>query len=379
MKRISILGSTGSIGQNTLDLVRQHPDRFAIDALVACKNVSKLIEQAIEFKPKYVALADESLGSSLSVLKDYGIDYGVGEQAIAAAASRSNDLVMSAIVGMVGLEPTCLAIENSKAVALANKESLVAGGSLVMDLVKKHQTQLLPVDSEHNAIFQVLCDDQKPFVEKIILTASGGPFREFSLEDMTNVTPQQAIKHPKWSMGPKISVDSATMMNKGLEMIEAAYLFDLEPAQIDCLIHPQSIIHSLVNFKDGSFLAQLGEPDMRIPISYCLAYPQRISTSAKQLDLASVGKLEFYAPDEARFPCISLAKQALASGPNACVMLNAANEVAVEAFLNNRIGFLDIAKIIEKTLENLSNMLLKKISDVIVLDALARRIAVSLI
>ncbi|MBI1236792.1 MAG: 1-deoxy-D-xylulose-5-phosphate reductoisomerase [Alphaproteobacteria bacterium] len=374
MKKISILGATGTIGQNTLKIIAQHPGRFAVTALTAGDNVELLIEQARFFKPERAVIANEMHYAVLKKeLSGTGIEVAAGETAIAEAASMPADMAMSAMVGAAGLIPTLSAIRSGKAVALANKESLVCAGGLVMQEAEKHGATLLPVDSEHNAVFQLTQDFT--FVEHITLTASGGPFRAWTTEQMTKATPEQAIKHPNWNMGAKISVDSATLMNKGLEMIEAHHLFALKPDQIRVLIHPESIVHCLVQMVDGSMLAQLSAPDMCTPIACALAWPDRVETTVKKLNLAEIGRLHFEAPDESRFPALRLARAALSEGGNAACTLNAANEVAVQRFLKGEITFPDIVKTVEKTLEKVENAKLTGIEDVLACDRQARDIA----
>ena len=351
-RRLTILGSTGSVGCSTIDLIERNRDAYAIEALTANANVALLVEQALRLRPAFVAIGDVSHYAALkSALAGSGIEVGAGPQALNDAAARPADWVMAAIVGAAGLEPTLTAIRRGAVVALANKECLVCAGDLVMHEVRAHGATLLPVDSEHNAIYQVFDFARPEAVDRIILTASGGPFRTLSLAEMRDVTPAQAVAHPVWSMGAKISVDSATMMNKGLELIEAHHLFPVPDGHLEVLIHPQSVIHSLVGYVDGSILAQLGTPDMRTPIAHALAWPNRMAAPSARLDLASLGKLTFEAPDLVRFPALSLARQALQSGGAAPTILNAANEVAVAGFLAGQIGFLEIARIVERTLD----------------------------
>lgn len=352
-RRVSILGSTGSVGQSTLDLVARAPERFEVVALAARNNWQTLLEQAHKFRPRFVALADAThAGEIAAALQPLGIEVGIGEAAVDAAAEADADWVMSAIVGAAGLKPTLAAVRRGAIVALANKECLVCAGDLLLREVARHGARLLPVDSEHNAIFQVIEPDRPEAIERLVLTASGGPFREASLETMAAASPEQAVAHPRWSMGAKISVDSATMMNKGLEIIEAAYLFAMPESRIEVLVHPESIVHSLVAYIDGSVLAQLGTPDMRTPISYALAWPERMATPAQRLDLAGLARLTFEAPDPQRFPALSLARECLREGGLAPTVLNAANEVAVAAFLGRRIGFLEIVPIVRQAVED---------------------------
>lgn len=353
-KRITILGSTGSIGESTLSLIRHGgAEAFNIVCLTANSNADKLATQALEFKPEYVVLADPANSEILkSRLQGTGIKVGIGRDALIEAGAWPADFIMAAIVGAAGLAPTLAALEQGKHLGLANKECLVCAGDLFMDAVKRTGTTLLPVDSEHNAIFQVLDQDRRQDVRKLILTASGGPFREFTSEQLQTVTRAQALAHPVWDMGAKISIDSATLMNKGLELIEASYLFDRPSADIDIIVHPQSIVHSMVSYVDGSVLAQMGSPDMRTPIAYALAWPERMDTPVKPLNLVEVSKLEFYEPDVERFPALGLARSALETGGGAPTVLNAANEVAVEAFLVDQIRYHDICACIESTLDS---------------------------
>lgn len=361
MKRICILGSTGSIGRSALDVIRRHPDRFEIVALVAGRDEKKLEEQAKEFKPKRVVLAQRD-----------------GEEAVVEAATLPEvDIVLSAIVGVAGLKPTYAALRSGKKVALANKESLVAAGAVMTQAMQAGGGSLIPVDSEHSAIHQVLGEEKKS-VSKIILTASGGPFRNFTKEALEKVTVEQALAHPNWTMGNKITIDSATMMNKGLEVIEAHWLFDILPQKIEVKIHPQSIIHSLVEFIDGSVLAQLGNPDMRTPIAYALAYPERISTDVVRLDLVKSSPLTFEEPDLDRFPCLRLAQNALEAGKSAPCVLNSANEVAVGLFLERRLPFTGIAKIVEKVLMKHQPYPLTSLEDVLEVDKWGRDFALTL-
>jgi 1-deoxy-D-xylulose-5-phosphate reductoisomerase len=375
-RRVTILGSTGSVGCSTVDLIARHPERFAVEALAARANVAKLAEQAVQLKARRAVIADEAqYGALRDALAGTGIAVAAGERAVVEAASLPSEWVMSAIVGAAGLEPTLAAVQRGAIVALANKECLVCAGKLLMAEVRKHGATLLPVDSEHSAIFQVFDFVQAEQVEKIVLTASGGPFRTLPLEAMMRVTPEAAVAHPNWSMGAKISVDSATMMNKGLEMIEAYHLFPVRTDQIEVVVHPQSIIHSLVCYQDGSVLAQLGTPDMRTPISYALGWPRRMAAPAQRLDLVQLGKLTFEAPDAERFPALRLAREALHQGGGAPTILNAANEVAVAGFLAGEMGFLDIARSVEHALAVLPAPPPESIADVRALDAEARRLA----
>ncbi|PZP85435.1 MAG: 1-deoxy-D-xylulose-5-phosphate reductoisomerase [Azospirillum brasilense] len=373
-QRVSVLGATGSIGSSTLDVIAQHPQRFQVAALCAQDNAEKLATLARQFGASHVAIGNEAHFDTLkTLLAGTGIHVLAGASGVAEVASIPVDLSVCAIVGAAGLVPTMNAIAAAKRVALANKESLVCAGPLVMAACTQHGTPLLPVDSEHNAIFQVLAAEHRAQVEKITLTASGGPFRTRPPETLASVTPAEAVAHPKWNMGAKISVDSATMMNKGLELIEAHYLFALPPAQLDVLVHPQSIVHSLVHYTDGSVLAQLGMPDMRIPIGYALGWPERLPLNTPRLNLAQAGTLQFEAPSDARFPCLGLAKAALAQGARAMVALNAANEVAVAAFLQEQITYPLIAQIVAAVLEKTDNTPISTLADVGDADAHARR------
>ena len=351
-KRISVLGSTGSIGKNTLDIVRRAPPgTYDVVALTANSSVDIIAAQAMEFHPEFVALADETQAEALkSRLAGRNIDMEFGAGALIEAARRSADFTMAAIIGSAGLKPTLAAVEQGGHIGLANKECLVCAGETFMSAVKASGTALLPVDSEHNAIFQVLEDDAKG-VKRLILTASGGPFREASLEKLKSVTREDALNHPVWSMGAKISIDSATLMNKGLELIEASWLFERPSAEIDVIVHPQSIIHSMVEYIDGSVLAQLGSPDMRTPIAYSMGWPKRIAAPVERLDFAKISALTFFEPDTQKFPALRLAREALEAGGEAPCVLNAANEQAVAAFLEGKIPFLGIAKLVEAALD----------------------------
>ena len=375
-RRVTILGSTGSVGCNTIDLILRNPDDYTVEALTAYGNVELLARQAQELRARLAVIGDADKYDDLKqALAGTDIDVGAGPEAIVEAAARPAHWVMAAIVGAAGLRPTLEAVSRGAIVALANKECLVCSGALFMNEVEAHGATLLPVDSEHNAIFQVFDFERGAAVERIILTASGGPFRTFSLEQMRSVTPEEAVDHPNWDMGAKISVDSATMMNKGLELIEAYHLFPLGPDQIEILVHPQSIVHSLVAYVDGSVLAQLGSPDMRTPIAYTLGWPERIAAPAPRLDLAAIGNLSFESPDPVRFPALRLARQALQTGGCAPTILNAANEVAVRGFLERRAGFLDITRVVEKTLEKTRGGPLDCLEDVARADGEARAVA----
>jgi 1-deoxy-D-xylulose-5-phosphate reductoisomerase len=379
-RKVSILGATGSVGQSTLDLVAAAPERFEVVALTAASNVDQLAADARRFEVRLAVIADEALLPDLRQrLAGTNIHAAAGSAALAEAAAGEAEWVMAAIVGCAGLEPVMAAVEAGRTVALANKEALVTAGPLMTDAAARSGATLLPVDSEHNAIFQCLAGQDAGQVARLILTASGGPFRDWSSEDMARVTPEQAVAHPNWSMGAKISVDSATMMNKGLELIEAHYLFDVPAERIDILVHPQSIVHSLVEYADGSLLAQLGPSDMRVPIAHSLAWPERMATGVERLDLLAAGRLDFEAPDEERFPALRLARRALADGGAATVVLNAANEIAVAAFLHRRIHFPDIASTVERTLASMSEPVPQSIADVIALDRQARAVATELL
>jgi 1-deoxy-D-xylulose-5-phosphate reductoisomerase len=375
-RSLSIFGATGSVGLSTLDLVRQHRDQYRVVALTANSNAADLAALAKEFDAEVAVVADEAAYPALKdALAGSSIKAAAGEAALIEAAQRGADWTMAAIVGCAGLKPTLAAIEMGKTVALANKEALVAAGALMMAAVARAGAILLPVDSEHNAIFQCLAGGRIDQVRKITLTASGGPFREFTLEQMRQVTPAQAVAHPNWDMGAKISVDSATMMNKGLELIEAHHLFPVGLDKIDILVHPQSVIHSMVEYADCSTLAQLGSPDMRIPIASALAWPERIATDCKPLDLASIGRLDFEQPDFERFPALNLARQAICDGGANPAILNAANEIAVAAFLAGQIGFLDIAAVGAEAVAGYRPPAPETLDDLFSIDAEARRYA----
>ncbi|QYD67373.1 1-deoxy-D-xylulose-5-phosphate reductoisomerase [Paraburkholderia edwinii] len=384
-KRLTLLGSTGSIGDSTLDVVARHPERFSVYALSAHRNGDKLVEQCLRFKPEVAVVGDAATAQQVEgKLRAAGCNTEVlhGPQALVdISASEGCDTVVAAIVGAAGLAPSLAAARAGKRILLANKEALVMSGAIFMDAVRDNGAILLPVDSEHNAIFQCLPREAALHggVSKIILTASGGPFRTREPASLVDVTPEEACKHPNWVMGRKISVDSATMMNKGLEVIEAHWLFNLAGDRIDVLIHPQSVIHSLVSYADGSVLAQLGNPDMRTPIAHALAFPERVDSGVAQLDLAQVATLSFEKPDYARFPCLALAMKALAAGGVASAALNAANEIAVDAFLTRRIGFTAIAQVVDAVLNALPNRAASSLDDVIEADAAARRAATSMI
>ena len=356
IQNLTILGSTGSIGVSTLDVVARHPQQFQVFALTAKQRVEELAAQCLQFNPRYAVLGSEAAAQRLRALLSSDVEVLWGEEGLAlVAAHQEADTVMAAIVGAAGLLPTLAAVKAGKKVLLANKEALVMAGQLFMDVVSQSKATLLPIDSEHNAIFQCLPADysgrEQAGVRRLLLSASGGPFRTTPLADLAAMTPDQACAHPNWSMGRKISVDSATMMNKGLELIEASWLFAVDASDIDIVIHPQSIIHSLVEYNDGSVLAQLGNPDMRTPIAHALAWPERIESGVSSLDLIAIASLNFEAPDEQRFPALSLARAAADSRGDAPAALNAANEVAVEAFLNNAIGFTRIAEVVDRVMQ----------------------------
>jgi 1-deoxy-D-xylulose-5-phosphate reductoisomerase len=381
MKNITILGSTGSIGVNTLDVIARHPDRFQVFALSAASRVEELAIQCQQFRPRFAAVPDPKLAETLRTrLASLNVATEVvfGERALPMVASHADThMVMAAIVGAAGLPSSLAAAKAGKTVLLANKEALVMAGNIFMDAVRENGASLLPIDSEHNAIFQSLPGDfsdglSRAGVRKVILTASGGPFRTRNMAELAGVTPDQACAHPNWVMGRKISVDSATMMNKGLEVIEAHWLFDAAPEQIEVLIHPQSIVHSMVEYLDGSVLAQMGNPDMRTPIAYALGYPERIAAGVSPLDLAKAGKLEFETLDLIRFPCVRLAYEALARGGTAPAVLNAANEMAVDAFLKGQLEFLDIPRVIEDVLGAVNIVDAMTLADVLTADATAR-------
>ncbi len=379
VRSVTILGSTGSVGTQTIELLAANRDRYRVRALVAGRNAVLLAEQAIALRAEIAVVADPSAYAALrDALAGTGIEVAAGADAVVAAAALQADWTMAAITGAAGLAPTLAAISRGGYVGLANKEALVCAGDVMLRAVRAAGATLLPVDSEHNAIFQSLAEGNRGAVEKIVLTASGGPFRTATQEEMAQATPETALRHPIWSMGAKISIDSATMMNKGLELIEAARLFDLDETAIEVLVHPQSVIHGMVYYHDGSVLAQLGSPDMRIPIAHTLAWPRRMATTSRRLDLAAVGRLEFDEPDLERFPALRLAREVLQTGGGCPTILNAANEIAVEAFLHRRVGFLEISRIVERVLSRLGSSNIDTLDEVIALDATARRVANSL-
>ena len=386
MKEITILGSTGSIGVNTLDVISSHQDKFNVRALTANKNLDVLVEQCFKYQPEYAVITDELSASKLEEkLKKKAPDIKVftGINGLVKVAELDTvDYVMAAIVGAAGLLPTLAAAKAGKRVLLANKEALVMSGKLFMDTIAKSNAELIPIDSEHNAIFQCITNTtnkKSSAIRSIMLTASGGPFLNTPIEELSSKTPEQACKHPKWKMGRKISVDSATMMNKGLEVIEASWLFNIESDLVDIVIHPQSIIHSLVEYKDGSVLAQLGNPDMRVPISFGLAWPERIETDVERLNLFDIAQFDFKKPENDRFPCLKLAREAIKQGGTSSAILNAANEVAVNEFLNKKIMFTDIARIIESVMSDVTQNDADSIEKILKDDELARKRAIEII
>jgi 1-deoxy-D-xylulose-5-phosphate reductoisomerase len=380
VKRVSVLGATGSVGSSTLDIVGRNPDVFEVVAVTANANAELLAATAIRHRARLAVLADERRYAELKAgLSGTGIEAAAGPAALIDAAARPADCVVAGIAGAAGLRPTLAAVSQGRRVALANKECLVCAGRILMEAVRTAGTELLPVDSEHSAAFQALAGCDPAAIERIVLTASGGPFRTWSLERLEHATPQQALLHPNWSMGRKITIDSATLMNKGLELIEAYHLFPVEPAQLEVVVHPQSIIHALVGYRDGSMLAQLANPDMRIPIAASLAWPARMAGPTRRIDLVELGTLTFERPDETRFPALRLAREAMKAGATAPCVLNAANEVAVEAFLTGHLKFLHIAQLVADVLEIAAgNGLLAEADDVdavLATDAAARELA----
>lgn len=375
MKNIVILGSTGSIGASTLDVISRFPDEFQVVGLAAGSNDGIIEDQIRTFKPEVVALSCQDAANRLrSRLGRSSTEVLDGEQGLCTVASlKKGDLVISAIVGGAGLKPTLSAIQSGRQVALANKEPMVMAGRLMQQEAHKHGVKIFPIDSEHSAIFQSMEGHRKVDIRRIVLTASGGPCWDWPVQDLQHVTPEQALQHPNWKMGAKITIDSATLMNKGLEVIEARWLFDIPPDQIDVIIHRESIIHSLVEYCDGSVIAQLGHPDMRTPISYALKYPERIPLNPPLLDLGKIGKFTFYPTDSKKFPCLQLAYDALAGSDGLPATLNAANEIAVQAFLKNQIAFLDIPRVIEETMNAYSGKSLTSIEEVLEVDQWARR------
>jgi 1-deoxy-D-xylulose-5-phosphate reductoisomerase len=383
-RTVTLLGATGSIGSSTADLLRRDAARYRVEAVTAHRDAPALARLAREFGARFAAVGDPAAYNELkSELSGSGIEVAAGPQALVEAAQRPADWVMAAITGAASLAPTLAAAERGATVALANKECLVCAGALFMRRAAASSATVLPVDSEHNAIFQALGAGRRDDVRRIVLTASGGPFRSWSLEAIRTVTVEQALKHPTWSMGPKVTIDSATLMNKGLELIEAHHLFQLKPDELDVVVHPQSIVHGLVEFRDGSVIAQLGSPDMRIPISHCLAWPVRMGTPAARLDLAKVATLTFEEPDMVRFPALAIARRALASGGAAPTILNAANEVAVREFVGQRLGFSGIAALVEATLDGMERRgemaEPQSVEEALAIDHNARRLAADLL
>ena len=382
-RRISVLGATGSIGESTLDLIGREPSAYRVVALTGGHNAGRLAELAILHRAELAVVADPTAyGALRAALAGTGIEAGAGEEALLDAASRPADWVMAAIVGAAGLKPTVEAVRQGRMTALANKECLVSAGDIFMQEVARAGTMLLPVDSEHAAVMQVMTGIQPERIERVCLTASGGPFRRWTREQMREARPEQALNHPNWSMGPKVTIDSATLMNKGLELLEAHHLFSLAPEKLEVLIHPQSIVHCLVHISDGSVLAQMSCPDMRTPIAFSLAWPERMHAPTKRLDLAELGALSFEAPDMERFPALSLARAVLETGGSAGTVFNAANEVAVEAYLAGKIGFLGIAALVEATLASNAGLTTSRretVDDVLTIDAEARTCARSLL
>lgn len=374
MRKISILGSTGSVGQSTVKVLMAQEQDYDVQVMTANSNADLLAQQAKNLNAKRAVIADPQYYEALkSALVDTDIETAAGEEALIEAASMPSDWIMAAIVGMAGLAPLMAAIEQGTTVAIANKEPLVAAGPLMLDAVQKAGTTILPIDSEHNAVFQVFDPDNKQAVERIILTASGGPFRNLSLEEMKQVTPEQALAHPNWDMGNKISIDSATMMNKALEVIEAQRLFDVEPKQIEVLVHPQSVVHSMVEYQDGSLLAQMGAADMCTPITNALGWPKRLKTPGQRLDMSQMKHLDFEVVDSKRFPFVDMAYECLKNGLGACITMNAANEIAVAAFLSHKIAFLDIYKAVSEALDNSAVPALNSLSDIQEYDSFVRQ------
>ncbi|SOB90233.1 1-deoxy-D-xylulose-5-phosphate reductoisomerase [Thalassospira xiamenensis] len=373
-KSVCVLGVTGSVGSSTVDILKAHADKYAVDAITAHRNVQALAKAAIELGAAMAVIADESLYEDLkSALSGTNILVAAGDDALVEAASRPSDIVIAAIIGAAGLRATLAAIRRGARVGLANKETLVCAGDLMMAEVAKYNATLIPVDSEHSAIFQVLEQKSVDKVDRILLTASGGPFREWSLEEMKSVSPKQALAHPNWDMGAKISIDSATMMNKGLELIEACRLFPVPEERIEVVVHPQSVVHSMVEYSDGSVLAQLGSPDMRTPIAYALSWPERIRVDVARLDFATIGQLNFTSPDLKRFPALRLAREALRAGGTVPTVLNAANEIAVGAFLGGKLTFLQIAETVERMMNRIAASPLRDLDQMFDLDDMIRR------
>ena len=382
VKTISILGATGSIGTQTAKLIDQFPNHFKVDALVAHSNVDALAKMARKLSANFVVIGDDSYYDALkTALSDTNIICAAGQDAVREAAARKVDLVVAAITGIAGLVPCYAALEQGNNLALANKEALVCAGTLLTELAKRNQCQLLPLDSEHNALFQLMAGWNNEKIDKLVLTASGGPFRQWSYEAMKKITIEDALKHPNWSMGAKISIDSATMMNKGLELIEAHYLFNTPPNAIEIIVHPESIIHGMITLQDGSQFAAFGKPDMRAPIAHCLGWPERLHQAIEPIDLTTIGRLNFESPDLVKFPAISLARAAVTHSQAACVILNAANEYAVDAFLNAKISFNQIVSICQQVLESRLDAGIKivNLSDILALDQATRQYADQLV
>jgi len=379
-RRVTILGSTGSVGCQTIDIIKRNSHAYKVEALTAGSNVKLVAAQAKELKPTFVAVANPDVYGELNeYLSGENIEIACGPDAVVEAATRDAEWVMAAIVGAAGLKPTLAAVERGATVAFANKECLVCAGELMMAEIERFGATLIPVDSEHNAIFQVYDFENKKGIEKLILTASGGPFRKWTTQEMGRASPAEAVAHPNWDMGAKISVDSATMMNKGLEVIEAFHLFGLPEDKIDVVVHPQSVIHSMVAYVDGSVLAQLGTPDMRTPIAYALGFPDRLETPCDRLDWQKLLTLTFEAPDSERFPALRIAREVLNEGGSAPIVMNAANEIAVEHFLKNRIGFMDIPAVVDSALAKFDHCRPQSLSEVHELDSEARRVAIGII
>ncbi|MFO1463744.1 MAG: 1-deoxy-D-xylulose-5-phosphate reductoisomerase [bacterium] len=379
MKAISLLGSTGSIGVSTLDVIRRNPDKLRVVAMACGRNLERVAEQVKEFSPQLVSVTEEADAKALQERVGKGVEVLWGEAgALRVATHPEAQTVMSAIVGAAGLKPTYAAIQAKKGIALANKETMVVAGEFMNAAARQHGVKIFPVDSEHSAIFQCLNGEDPKRVRRLILTASGGPFLNKAREEFASITVEQALKHPNWSMGAKITIDSATLMNKGLELIEARWLFDVAPEQLAVCVHPQSIIHSMVEFQDGSVMAQLGLPDMRVPISYALSYPDRFPNDLPSLDLTRLAGLTFFEPDEAKFRCLSLAKQAMREGGTMPAVLNAANEIAVARFLEKQISFLQIPQVVEETLQGHSRQTPRSLEEIVAVDQWARRRAAEL-
>lgn len=381
MKRLAILGATGSIGTSALDIIQHFPEKFSVFALAAGRNIEKLAAQIHQCKPALVSVETAALRDELAkMLPGSSCELLWGEEGLhAVAASAESDFVLSAITGAAGLLPTKFAVEAGKTIGLANKESLVMGGELLTELARQKNARLVPVDSEHSAIFQCLQGNRHSDVSSLILTASGGPFRDYTREQLHNVTAEQALSHPTWEMGPKVTIDSATLMNKGLEVIEARWLFDFSADQIEVIIHPQSIIHSMVRYCDGNVIAQLSRPDMKLPILYSMTYPERFQPDLPPLDLLETGSLSFVRPDMDRFPCLSLAFQALKQGDGATIVLNRADELAVQAFLSGKITFMDVPRILHYCLDRFSGRKIRNFDDISEIDAWTIRVASSYI